>query len=75
MFANPRFLKSTSLLVLLVLLIQLIPVDLFSSTTGPKQPEFTSFSPLTPDGFVNEFNGSFNWLCSGIGISGNSRSK
>lgn len=45
----------------IILFIFFASIGAYSQTSGPKQPEFSSFGGVTQDGFVNEFDGSFNY--------------
>jgi hypothetical protein len=52
---------SASLLILLFLSDVLYPTAAWALTSGPTQPEFTSFEPVVTTNMVNEFTGDFTY--------------
>ncbi|PCH91430.1 MAG: hypothetical protein COB85_09050, partial [Bacteroidetes bacterium] len=50
---------NTAVLLLLMLTLRVIEVD--AQTSGPIQPEFSNFEPVSTTNMVNEFTGSFTW--------------
>lgn len=47
-----------------------VPVAAFALTSGPKQPEFTSFTPVATTNMVNTFTGGFNYNLPVLNIPG-----
>jgi len=46
---------------IIISILIIMNLNLLSQTSGPKQPEFSNFGGVPQDGFVNEFDGSFNY--------------
>lgn len=54
--------KCTAWLLITILLAELVaPLPLSALTSGPTQPEATSFEPIGTTGMVNEFTGGFTY--------------
>ncbi len=55
-------LRTVAVLILSSLLIEITaPTVAWALTSGPGQPEFSSFEPVATTGMINEFTGSFNY--------------
>ena len=59
---NRRTRKSIALTLILLMVIQVAtPLSSYALTSGPAQPEFSSFEPATTVNMVNEFTGDFTY--------------
>jgi hypothetical protein len=62
MIRNPRILRAISLFLLIQFVTQLFfPGVSFALTSGPSQPEFSSFEPVSSTNMVDEFSGDFTY--------------
>lgn len=60
--SNRSVIRSVAAFILFSFLLELItPAVTLALTSGPGQPEFSSFEPVATTGMVNEFSGSFNY--------------
>jgi hypothetical protein len=58
MIRNPRILRAISLFLLVQFVTQLFfPGISYALTSGPSQPEFSSFEPVSSTNMVDEFSG------------------
>ncbi len=63
--------KTLATCVLFSFLLEFIlPVTVFSLTSGPSQPEFGDFEPVATNGMVNEFSGQFTYNLPVVDIPG-----
>ncbi len=54
--------RSISLLILIIYSVQIfLPTVAFALTSGPAQPEYTSFEPVATTNMVNPMSGDFNY--------------
>ena len=66
-----RFIRSTAAIITVALLFEvLIPATAVALTSGPSQPEFSSFEPVATTSMVSEFDGSFSYNLPVISIPG-----
>ncbi len=57
-----KFMKLTAIVLLFNLLAQIcFPAVSYALTSGPQQPEFTSFEPVNTTQMVDEFSGDFTY--------------
>ncbi len=68
---NTHIYRLTSLTVLIVMVMEVIvPATALALTSGPSQPEFSSFEPVATTSMVNEFDGSFSYNLPVLSIPG-----
>lgn len=61
-YRNTRFFKILAVFVLLNFVLEILyPVGVYALTSGPSQPEFSSFTPVSTSDMVNLFSGDFNY--------------
>ena len=66
-----RVLKTISIYLLINFMAEwLFPVAAYALTSGPAQPEFSSFEPVATTSMVNEFTGEFTYNLPVINIPG-----
>ena len=53
--------RTISIILLLIMVQDLIPIQLFALTSGPAQPETRQFAPSGMDNMVDPFTGDFNY--------------
>jgi hypothetical protein len=59
---NSRVIRPIALLLCLVMLIQVVtPLQVYALTSGPAQPEFSSFEPVGTVKMVDEFTGDLTY--------------
>jgi hypothetical protein len=62
MMKNPRFKRAIALFLLVQFCFQIFfPTVSYALTSGPSQPEFSSFEPVGTTQMVNEFTGDFTY--------------
>jgi hypothetical protein len=62
MFRNSFFLKFVSVFLIVQITLNLfLPIASYALTSGPSQPEFSSFEPVATTNMVNEFTGDFTY--------------
>lgn len=62
MIRNGRLLKAISVFLLVQCVSQIVlPTVTFALTSGPSQPEFSSFEPVATTNMVDEFTGDFTY--------------
>lgn len=70
-FRNSRFFKVLTVFVLINFIAEIVvPVGVYALTSGPSQPEFSSFTPVSTTEMVNLFSGDFNYNIPVIEIPG-----
>src|SRR5437016_6339837 len=66
-----RILKPAAIFVLINMLYQIaFPVISYALTSGPSQPEFSSFEPVNTTDMVDLFTGDFNYNIPLLDIEG-----
>ncbi|MDB5274750.1 MAG: hypothetical protein JWO58_3117 [Chitinophagaceae bacterium] len=66
-----RVLKTTALFFVVNILLEAIcPAMAWALTSGPSQPEYSSFEPVSTTNMVNEFSGDFNYNLPVVNIPG-----
>lgn len=60
----------SSLLIFAIFVQTFAPLSAYALTSGPSQPEFSSFEPVATNSMVNEFSGDFNYNLPVIEIPG-----
>lgn len=69
--SKTRFLKVVSVYLIINILAQIFfPTIAFALTSGPKQPEFSSFEPVNTTNMVNDFTGDFTYNLPVVNIPG-----
>src|SRR5262245_62155773 len=62
MIRNPRIVRAVSLYFLLQFTCSIVcPSVTYALTSGPSQPEFSSFEPVATTNMVDEFTGDFTY--------------
>jgi hypothetical protein len=62
MIRNRKILRAIALFLLVEFVTQaLLPTVTYALTSGPSQPEFTSFEPVSSTNMVDEFTGDFTY--------------
>lgn len=69
-FTKPVLRFISVFLTVLMLTEFFIPVSLYALSSGPTQPEFSSFEPVATTNMVDNFSGSFNYNLPVIEIPG-----
>lgn len=71
LFRHKAFLRITSAILLVNMISSLaIPVTSYALTSGPAQPEFTSFEPVATTNMVNQFGGDFTYNLPVLSVPG-----
>ena len=69
-FTKP-VLRFTSVFLTVVILAEfIVPISAYALTSGPTQPEFSSFEPVATSNMVDNFTGAFNYNLPVIEIPG-----
>ena len=58
---NQKYKLKSYFLLGIIVLNSLIPNTAFALTSGPSQPEFSSFEPVGTNTMINEFTGDFTY--------------
>ncbi|MBT1705603.1 hypothetical protein KK060_20095, partial [Fulvivirgaceae bacterium PWU20] len=62
MIRNPKIIRAIALCLLLQFTLNvLVPSVCYALTSGPTQPEFSSFEPVSSSNMVDEFTGDFTY--------------
>lgn len=70
-FIKRKWVKFTAAFIVVNLLVNIAaPTVSYALTSGPSQPEFSSFEPVATTNMVNAFTGSFNYNLPVISIPG-----
>jgi len=61
MIRNQRFLRGIALYLVIQFVVQIIAPPAMALTSGPSQPEFSSFEPVGTTNMVDNFSGDFTY--------------
>lgn len=70
-FKTTKIVRSIALFLAFDLILQIVvPNMVYALTSGPSQPEFSSFEPVTTTNMVNPFNGDFTYNLPVLNVPG-----